>query len=87
MPEISRFFGIIIKMFIDDHFPPHFHAEYAEHKAIINIKTGELIEGGLPSKQMKLVQAWAILHEEELLRNFEGLRADKKYWNKIEPLR
>lgn len=53
-------------MFFDDHNPPHFHVEYNEYKAIIKIRTAELTEGYLPSKQLKLVQAWAILHEEEL---------------------
>jgi hypothetical protein len=55
MPEISRFFGIIIKMFFLDHAPPHFHCEYGDYKAIINIKTQEIINGELPLKQLKLV--------------------------------
>ena len=87
MPEISRFLGIIIKMFFDDHNPPHFHVEHGEYKAIIEIKTAELTEGYLSSKQLKLVQAWAILHEEELLQNFENLGKDIKSWSKIEPLK
>lgn len=86
MPEVSRFLGIIIKMFFDDHNPPHFHAEYGDYKAILEIKTGEAIEGFLPNKQMKLVQAWAIIHEIELLENFENLRKDFKTWNQIDPL-
>jgi hypothetical protein len=67
MPEISRFYGIIIKMFFNDHAPPHFHTEYGEHKAMIEIISGEILEGYLPKNQLKLVQAWTILHEEELL--------------------
>lgn len=59
--------GIIIKMFFDDHAPPHFHAEFQDYRAIINISKAELMEGYLPPKQLKLVVAWAILHEEELL--------------------
>ena len=86
MPEISRFLGIIIKMFFDDHNPPHFHAEFQEFKAIIEIHSAELIEGYLPPKQLKLVQAWAIIHEEELLENFINLGKDIKSWNKINPL-
>jgi hypothetical protein len=86
MPEICRFYGIIIKMFIDDHVPPHFHVEYGNYKALINIRTGEIINGEFPVKQLKLVQAWVILHEEELINNFEGLRAEIKHWNKIKPL-
>ena len=87
MPEISRFLGIIIKMFFQDHAPPHFHAEYGDYKAVIDISTQEATEGYLPPRQLKLVQAWAILHEEELLRNFEGLSQETPTWNKIEPLR
>ncbi|AXE17849.1 DUF4160 domain-containing protein [Runella rosea] len=86
MPEISRFLGIIIKMFFDDHNPPHFHVEYQDFKAIIDIRKAELMEGYLPTKQLKLVQAWAVLHEEELLENFSTLGQDVKTWRKIEPL-
>jgi hypothetical protein len=55
------FSGIIIKMFFLDHAPPNFHVEYGDYKGIVDIKTQEIIEGGLPSKQLKLVQAWAII--------------------------
>lgn len=79
--------GIIIKMFFDDHNPPHFHVEYQEFKAIFDIRKAELLEGYLPIKQLKLVQAWTILHEEELLNNFETLGKEIKTWKKIEPLR
>ena len=87
MPEISRFFGIIIKMFFYDHAPPHFHAEYGNYKATFEIKSGKLLSGKLPGKQLKLVQAWAIIHEKELLRNFEKLRKNPTEWKKIEPLK
>lgn len=87
MPEISRFFGIIIKMFFLDHSPPHFHIEYSGFKAIINIKTQEIIEGELPAKQLKLAQAWAIIHETELENNFINLNSDQPSWKKIEPLK
>ena len=73
-------------MFIDDHMPPQFHVEYGDYKAQINIFTGEIINGEIPAKQLKLVQAWVILHEDELISNFDGLRADIKNWNKIKPL-
>ena len=72
-------------MFFDDHSPPHFHVEYGEFKAVIDIRTAELLEGYLPSKQLKLTQA-AILHEEQLLENFENLGKDIKSWIKIDPL-
>ena len=87
MPEISRFFGIIIKMFFLDHAPPHFHVEYGDDKAIIDIKTQEIIEGSLPAKQLKLVQAWAIIHEKELESNFINLNSESPSWQKIEPLK
>jgi hypothetical protein len=87
MPEISRFFGIIIKMFFLDHAPPHFHVEYGDEKAIINIKTQEIIEGYLSVKQLKLVQAWAIIHEMELEENFMNLNNEQPSWKKIEPLK
>jgi hypothetical protein len=86
MPEISRFLGIIIKMFFDDHNPPHFHVEYQDFKAIVDIRKAELMEGYLPAKQLKLVQAWAVLHEDELLENFSTLGQNVKTWRKIEPL-
>lgn len=86
MPEISRFLGMIIKMFFDDHNPPHFHVEFQEYRAIINIKTADIMEGYLPPKQLKSIQLWTSIHEEELLENFINLGKDFKSWNKIEPL-
>ncbi len=66
MPEISRFYGIVIKMFFDDHQPPHFHAEYAEDQAVITIETLAMIAGNLPPRALALVKEWAVLHQEEL---------------------
>ena len=71
MPIISRFFGIIIRMFFNEHAPPHFHAEYAEHRAVINIQTLELIEGKLPRRALELVLDWAELHQDELLADWD----------------
>ena len=62
MPAISFFFGIFIRMFYDDHAPPHFHAEYNEHKAVINIERFEITEGYLPRRVLGLVLDWAELH-------------------------
>jgi len=87
MPEISRFFGVIIKMFFADHAPPHFHVEYGEYKATFEIKMNKILSGKLPTKQLKLIQAWAIIHEKELLKNFEQLRKNPTEWKKIEPLK
>jgi hypothetical protein len=87
MPEISRFFGIIIRMFFKDHAPPHFHVEFGEFKAFIAIKDQNLMEGYLPDKKFKLVLAWALIHEEELLQNFSELNSNQPKWRKIDPLR
>lgn len=66
MPEISRFFGIVIQMYGNDHPPPHFHAIYNEFRAVIEIQTGEILQGSLPSKQLKFVQVWTEIHKEDL---------------------
>lgn len=86
MPEISRFYGIIIKMFFKDHNPPHFHAEYQEYEAVFNIATFEIIEGDLPKRAKILVFEWAMEHRQELLRNWENAK-EPKTLDKIEPLK
>jgi hypothetical protein len=70
VPTISQFFGIIVRMFFDEHAPPHFHAQYGEHKASINIRTLEVMEGKLPRRALNLVQDWAELHRDELLADW-----------------
>jgi hypothetical protein len=67
MPEISRFFGISIKMFFGDHVPPHFHAEYGEFKAQVNIISCVIIAGDLPPRVLGMVVEWAKQHQTELL--------------------
>ncbi|MBT9169430.1 MAG: hypothetical protein DDT19_02790 [Syntrophomonadaceae bacterium] len=67
MPEISRFFGISIKMYFGDHEPPHFHTEYGEHKAVVDIHTLVVIGGYLPPRVLGLVVEWASQHQVELL--------------------
>ena len=86
MPEISRFFGIVITMYADDHEPPHFHARYAEHEAMIRIEDGEIVRGSLPRHALRLVQDWAELHKQELLFNFKESQNDDPQFKKIEPL-
>lgn len=66
MPEICRFYGIVIKMYFADHSPPHFHAEYAEHEARIAIDSLAVLSGNLPPRAMGLVAEWATLHQLEL---------------------
>lgn len=88
MPEISRFYGIIIKMYFGDHVPPHFHAEYNNFTAQISIVDFALLNGSLPPKAFSLVVEWAVLHHEELLANWNSLSegGEGKY-KKIEPLK
>ncbi len=85
MPQISSFFGIIIRMFYDEHNPPHFHAQYGEYKCCIDIHTLGIIEGNLPPRVLGLVVEWAILHKQNLLDNWSNIE-QKKQINKIEPL-
>jgi Domain of unknown function (DUF4160) len=71
MPEICRFYGIVIRMFFADHVPPHFHAEYGEHQARIAIDNLAVLSGGLPPRAMGLVAEWATLHQQELRAGWE----------------
>ena len=66
MPEVSRFYGIIIRFYYRDHPPTHFHAIYGEHEGLVEIETGQLHQGYLPAKAMDLVNQWRLLHLEEL---------------------
>lgn len=73
MPTISMFYGIIITMYTDrrEHNPPHFHARYAEYKCKVDINKCEIVDGGFPKKQSKLVTAWAEIHREELIADWD----------------
>ena len=86
MPVISTFYGIIIRMFFDEHAPPHFHAEYAEVKASIDIRALEITGGTLPRRAQELVLDWAELHQEDLMDNWELCRQHQEP-KKIEPLK
>jgi len=70
MPTISAFYGILIQMCWNDHAPPHFHVKYGEHKAVIDIQKGELIEGKLPRRALNLVLDWNELHRAELIEDW-----------------
>jgi hypothetical protein len=85
MPEISRFFGIVIAMYYDDHSPPHFHAIYGSEKAEISIDPIGVIKGRLSPRALALVMEWAAQHQDELLEDW-GLREAGQQPNKIEPL-
>ena len=86
MPTISMFYGIIIRMFNNgEHNPPHFHASYQGNNATFFLD-GTLKEGSMPTKQSKLIAAWAEIHQEELLANWELAICEQPLY-KIEPLR
>jgi hypothetical protein len=85
MPEISRFYGIIIYMYIDDHNPPHFHVWYDEYEATITIQDG-IVTGSLPRRALKLVYEWLDLHQEELMENWR-LLSNSEAAKKISPLK
>lgn len=86
MPELCRFYGIRIKMYFDDHNPPHFHAAYAEHAAVIEIETLALVAGELPSRALGLAVEWASLHKAELEKAWERA-VNLKPIGKIDPLK
>jgi hypothetical protein len=85
VPEISRFFGIIIMMNYNDHAPPHFHIRYGGQKALIGIQMLTLLQGQLSPRVFGLVMEWAALHRAELMRNWELARQQAEL-DKIEPL-
>lgn len=68
MPEITRFYGIIIKMFFNEHNPPHFHAVYGEYNGTFDLNTLEMTEGDLPAKAKDLIKEWAVQYKNELLK-------------------
>ena len=74
MPRVCEFFGVVIYMYYNDHHPPHFHAEYAEHEALFTIDTLEILEGELPRRPRAFVVEWASLYREALRANWERAR-------------
>ena len=89
MPELSRFFGIIIRMYLEaaaPHHAAHFHAYYQDQVAVYTIDPVELIAGSLPRRQQRLVEAWAELHQAELAADWERLQQGRRPVP-IEPLR
>jgi hypothetical protein len=85
MPEISRFLGIVIKMFFDDHNPPHFHAEYGNDRALVDIQTLSIFSGRLSPRVTGLVVEWATLHQKELLEDWDRAQASQEL-HRISPL-
>ena len=85
MPEISHFFGIVIKMFFDDHNPPHFHAEYSGDVALIDIRNLSVFSGYLPPRVRGFVIEWATIHQQELFDDWDRARTQQDLL-KIAPL-
>ena len=86
MPTISMFRGIKVFMNWREHQPPHFHAVYGGDEVLISIRDLEVIEGDMPSKQLKMLLGWAAFHQEELMENWM-LAEQKHELFPIEPLR
>ncbi|PST46194.1 hypothetical protein CPA40_07070 [Bifidobacterium callitrichos] len=85
MPIVSMFYGIIVRMYADDHNPPHMHVEYQGAKAVYSLE-GDVLSGELPRKQHRLVAAWAAIHEDELKASWEVCHAGEQPM-RIDPLR
>lgn len=86
MPEVSRFFGIVVRMQFKDHLPPHFHAVYGEHEAQIAIDGPRVLHGSLPPRALGLTMEWAAIHATELLADWE-LAFSRQPLHPIAPLR
>lgn len=85
MPEISHFFGVSIRMYFDDHGPPHFHAIYGDAEAVVGIDPIALLRGRIRRRAFGMVMEWAAAHQQELLTNWELMRNDQLP-NRIDPL-
>jgi hypothetical protein len=86
MPEVSRFYGIIIALYYNEHNPPHFHAKYAEFKAEIDIRTLQILQGELPKRAKAMVLEWADEHRDDLMQDWELARQNYEL-KQIEPLK
>jgi hypothetical protein len=84
VPEISRFLGIVIAMYYNDHMPPHFHAKYGVFEITVRILDG-VVEGRFPSRALNLVLEWYSLHQAELLEDW-NLARDRRPLRRIDPL-
>jgi hypothetical protein len=82
MPEVARFYGIVIKVFFGDHPPPHFHVIYGEHNALVGIDPLAVIEGDLPNRAEKMVMEWATLYQQDLRQMWES-----QEFRKLPPLK
>ncbi len=85
MPEISRFLGIVIAMYFNEHAPPNFHSKYGSQRAAFSINDLRMIEGKLPQRVVSIVLEWAFLHREELMENWHRAVRKEKL-QRIKPL-
>jgi hypothetical protein len=85
VPEIARFYGLVIRLYYDDHLPPHFHVSYAGHDAKVDIDTLSVFDGKLPPRALGLAIEWASLHQDELRAAFRQAAANQLP-PKIKPL-
>ena len=85
MPELSRFFSIVIAMYYSDHAPPHFHARYGDREVRVDIGTGGILSGTIPPGAERLVAEWLALHRNELIQNWQ-LAANRQPLRRIAPL-
>ncbi len=86
MPEIARFYGIIISMFYDDHNPPHFHARYGDESVVIRIDTLSILEGNVSARALGLIVEWAAQHKTELMEDW-NLAKQNQAPKKVAPLK
>lgn len=86
MPEISRFYGIVIRMYYDEHNPPHFHARYGNDEGVVQIDSVQMVEGFLPRRALSLVLDWTELYHAELMDNWDRMRNEQPH-QKIDPLK
>jgi hypothetical protein len=70
MPELSRFLGMVVRMYYDEHPPPHFHVDYGEHRAVLSIDTLDVLRGHLPHRALALLAEWALQHRVEIRANW-----------------
>jgi len=86
MPEISRFFGIVIAKYYSDHAPPHFHAHYGEYEIKVGIESGKVLDGDMPERAKRRILEWWMLHRVELAEDWK-LAQERRPLNSIEPLK
>jgi hypothetical protein len=72
VPVLSTFFGIVVRVYFDDHAPPHIHVQYAEYRAVVEIASGKLMGGSLPQRCARMVEEWRVAHLAELQATWDA---------------